>query len=225
MTTTLAPAPVGLPIPPPLPAATVADFLERLGDVSARRVRMTPTPGTATEQDLLAVNARDDVLCELIDGVLVEKPVASRESLLAAEIARLIGNYNKPRRLGHVLGADGTLRLIAGRVRLPDVSFLSWNRFPGRKVPTDRVWALAPDLAVEVLSESNTLREMAIKRREYFAAGTTIVWQIDPEARTAEVFTAPEVSTAFDASGVLDGGTVLPGFALSLTDLFRELDE
>ena len=89
---------------------------------------------------------------------------------------------------------------------------------------TEGARAQRPDLAVEVLSESNTAEEMARKLREYFAAGVRLVWMIDPRDRTATVFTGPELSRMLDETHTLDGGDVLPGFQLPLRDLFAELD-
>jgi Uma2 family endonuclease len=116
------------------------------------------------------------------------------------------------------------MRLFPGLVRIPDVAFASWDRFPERRVPSVPIPDLAPDLAVEVLSQSNTADEMARKRREHFAAGVRLVWMIDPRTRTATVFTGPDQSTALDESQALDGGDVLPGFLLPLRELFAELD-
>jgi Uma2 family endonuclease len=83
---------------------------------------------------------------------------------------------------------------------------------------------LAPDLAVEVLSPSNTRAEMARKRGEYFRAGVRLVWEIDPRKRGVRVYTAADQFTDLSAGDALDGGTVLPGFTLPLADLFAELD-
>jgi Uma2 family endonuclease len=80
-----------------------------------------------------------------------------------------------------------------------------------------------PDLAVEIISDSNTRREMDLKLREYFLAGTQLVWYIDPETHTAEAYTAPDVVTHVPADGALDGGDVLPGFRLPLATLFAHL--
>ena len=82
----------------------------------------------------------------------------------------------------------------------------------------------APELAVEVLSLSNTKAEIARKRREYFAAGVRLVWEVDLRTRTFTVFIAAEEATVLDASMILLGGDVLPGFALPLAALFAELD-
>jgi Uma2 family endonuclease len=203
---------------------TVADLLERLGDIPPERVWVRPAPGTATEVDVLAAGDHLDRLCELVDGTLVEKAMGLRESLLAVAIASLLRAFIDPRNLGIVTGSDGTMRLFPGLVRMPDVAFSSWDRFPDRKVPKVPIPDLAPDLAVEVLSESNTPKEMARKRQEYFAAGTRLVWEVDPKARQVSVFTAPEARTVFREGQALDGGDVLPGFALPLADLFAELD-
>jgi Uma2 family endonuclease len=83
-----------------------------------------------------------------------------------------------------VAGEAGMMQLAPGLVRIPDVSFISWDRFPDRKLPRDPVPHLAPDLAVEVLSQSNTPKEMDRKRRDYFNAGCKLVWITDPETRT-----------------------------------------
>jgi Uma2 family endonuclease len=203
---------------------TLADLLKQLGDVAPERVRFRPLPGTARERDVLDVQAREDRLCELVDGVLVEKGMGFRESFLAGVLLSVLWGFVKLRHAGLVTGADGMIRLAPGLVRIPDVAFVSWSRLPGQRLPTEPIPDLAPDLAVEILSKSNTSGEMARKRREYFAAGVRLVWCVDPEARTVEVYTAPERSILLREEDTLDGGTVLPGFTLSLRELFAELD-
>ncbi|MBV8266705.1 MAG: Uma2 family endonuclease, partial [Planctomycetaceae bacterium] len=203
---------------------TLADLLERLGGIAPGRVLCQPAPGRATEADLLEVATHDDRLYELVDGALVEKAVGLRESLLAIVIAASLREFVLPRNLGVVSGADGTMRLFPGLVRIPDVAFASWDRFAEGRIPLDPIPDLVPDLVVEVVSEGNTVAEMDRKRREYFRAGVRLVWMIEPKDRTAAVFTSPEQSARLDESQTLDGGAVLPGFALPLRDLFAELD-
>ncbi len=201
---------------------TIADLLERLGDVPPNRVRMHPAPGTATEADVVRIEARENRLFELIDGVLVEKGMGFRESLLAGAILTALSIWVEARNLGVVAGADGMMKLIPGQVRIPDVAFVSWARFPDGKIPQAPIPLLAPDLAVEVLSESNTKREMARKTDEYFDAGVRLVWIVDPKSRTVTVFTGPAQFTVLGSDQILDGGQVLPGFTLSLRKLFAE---
>jgi Uma2 family endonuclease len=202
----------------------MADLLERLGNVPLHRVRARPAPGHATEADVLAVQRDEDLLCELVDGVLVEKAMGYTESDLAGVLIMYLNLFVLPRNLGLVTGPDGTVRLTSGSVRIPDVAFTSWDRLPGRRRPTQPIPDLAPELAMEVLSTSNTPTEMLRKRHDYFNANVRLVWEIDPDARTVTVYTSPTEATVLNESMTLDGGAVLPGFTLSLRDFFAELD-
>jgi Uma2 family endonuclease len=197
---------------------TVADLLESLGDIPPERVRMHPSPGTATEDDVLAAHAFDKRLCELVEGVLVEKPMGYDESRFAIELAYLLTGFLRQHDLGVASGADGMLRLRPGLVRIPDVAFVSWERLPAEY---GQIPPVAPDLAVEVLSSSNTPKEMQRKLREYFNAKTRLVWYFDLRARTVTVYTAPDQFTVLNESETLDGGDVLPGFSVPLRDLFE----
>jgi Uma2 family endonuclease len=203
---------------------TLADLLDRLGGIPLDRIRIQPSLGTATVQDVIAIQRQEGKLCELVEGVLLEKAVGYTESRLAVFLAGLLNVFVIPHNLGIVTGPDGTLEIMADLVRIPDVAFTSWDRFPGRRSPTAPVPRLAPNLAVEVLSRSNTPGEMAAKRQDYFLAGVEVVWEIDPETRTAAVYTPVTESTILTATDTLDGGTVLPGFTLPLRELFAELD-
>jgi Uma2 family endonuclease len=206
----------------PAKLETFADLLEQLGDIPLHRIRLRPPPGMATERDVVKIHVREDRLCELIDGVLVEKTVGARESLLALYLGHLLWTYVEQHDLGLILGADGTLRLMPGLVRIPDISFISWERLPTRELPARAIPDLVPDLAVEVLSRGNTRREMARKLREYFAVGVRLVWYVQPRSRSVTVYTAPNQSVRLTENQTLEGGTVLPGFSLPLRRLFAK---
>jgi Uma2 family endonuclease len=193
-------------------------WLAALGDVPLSRIIFDPWPGTATEADLLHMVDHEKRLCELIDGTLVEKPVGCWEGLIAANIIVLLAGFVNPRKLGAVFGADSTLRMKSGRIRLPDVSFVSNARLPQTPKP---VPTLAPDLAIEVLSESNTAAEMRQKLAEYFQSGTRLAWLVDPATRSVAVYTSPDQAPSIiPESGDLDGGTVLPGMSIRVADMF-----
>src|SRR5262245_20842093 len=200
--------------------ATLADLLERLGNIPPRRVRLHPTPGTATEKDVIRILDRENRPCELVEGTLVEKPMGYEESVLAMLIGTFLTNFVRPRKLGLVTGEAGTIKLFPGLVRIPDVAFTSWDRLPGRKWPKTPIPHLAPDLVVEVLSKSNTKPEMRRKLEEYFAAGVRLVWMVDPRRLTVRVHTAVDQSVLIGEGQSLDGGDVLPGFVLPLSELF-----
>lgn len=206
------------------PSASMAEILARLGGIPRARVHSDPAPGSATERDVSSIEERENRLCELVDGILVEKCIGFYESLLAGTLLTLLNNFVVPRNLGMVTGADGMIHLFPGQVRIPDIAYFSWGRIPGGCIPREAIPELVPDLAVEVLSDSNTAQEMLRKRREYFDAGVCQVWEIDPEARTVAVFSAAETHVLLMESQTLDGGDVLAGFSLPLKLLFGELD-
>jgi Uma2 family endonuclease len=198
---------------------TLADLRKRLGGIPLDRIWFHPAPGTATERDVLEAEAHENRLCELVDGTLVEKAVGFEEARIAARLVHLISAYLNEDDLGVCVGADGMMRMATGLVRIPDVSFIAWERLPGGEAPSEPIPDLAPDLAVEVRSEGNTKPEMVRKVRESFEAGSRVVWLIDPKKRTARVFSTPEKSSLIRAEQSLDGGDVLPGLSLRLSDL------
>ncbi len=128
-------------------------------------------------------------------------------------------------KLGFLAGADGTLRLWPGLVRIPDVSFISWNQLPNRKVPKKAIPDLYPDLAVEVLSRKNTKAEIDRKLQEYFRSGTRLAWVVDPRKRNVRVYTTPDQFDLLNEDQSLDGGDVLPGLSLPLREVFAQLEE
>jgi Uma2 family endonuclease len=205
-----------------LPAAlsTVAELLEHLGDIPPQRILLRPTPGEATEEDVVRVNDRDGRLCELIHGVLVEKAVGIFKSRLGVVLGFFLEKFQESSELGFTLGPSATLRIRPGQIRMPDVSFFFWDRFPGRRLPRGAFLTGTPDLAVEVLSPSNTPREMARKIDEYFAGGTRLVWVVDPPTCEVRVYTSPRQFQRLMENDVLDGGPVLPGFTLSIRAWF-----
>jgi Uma2 family endonuclease len=221
MTTATTTAPTTAIAKPP----SLDDLVERLGGISLSRILSVPAPGTATEADVLEAARRYNRPYELVDGVLVEKVTGYRESLFALFLARILLEFVEPRNLGLVSGADGTMKLFGGLVRIPDVAFASWDRIPGRVIPKEPVPSLTPDLVIEVLSESNTPAEMERKRGEYFDSGVRLIWEADLELRVVTVFTREGNVTILDATRTLDGGDVLPGFTLPLDVLFSKLDQ
>ena len=203
---------------------TLAELLDRFGPMPAWRIRNAPPPGTAREDDWLALGAAGEALCELVDGVLVEKDAGYFEARLAAVLVHILEAFLEQHDLGIVVGPDAGSRFLPRLIRIPDVSFVSWKRLPNRQVPRDALPDLVPDLAVEVLSASNTRREMERKLHDYFEAGVLRVWYADPRTRTVRVYTAVDQMTEIGPTGVLDGGDVLPGFTLPVAEWFARAE-
>jgi Uma2 family endonuclease len=203
---------------------TMADLWERLGRVPLDRIRLHPAPGTATVDDVIRIDEKENRLFELVDGTLVEKAMGAEESNVAWVTGLFIGMYLRQNDLGTCLGEAGFLRISAGLVRAPDLSFISWAKLPNRKLPRKRVPHLIPDLAIEVISKSNTPAEIRRKLGEYFDAGVRLAWVIDPRKRTARVHASARRSTLIREDQSLDGGDVLPGFSVRLAELFKNLE-
>ena len=142
------------------------------------------------------------------------------ESVIAGDLLTMLNNFVRPEGLGLVAGADGTIQLAINLVRIPDVAFFSMERLPGGEIPGEPIPLLVPDLAVEVISKSNTPKEMAEKLEDYFEKGVRLVWFVRPRTRVVDVYTAPDYFTRLTASMRLDGGDVLPGFSVQVGELF-----
>lgn len=199
---------------------TAAEMQQQLGGIPLERIRVVPPPGLATDEDAIRIQDREGRTCEVIDGVLVEKAMGFFEARIATVLLQTLQNFLDARDLGIVTGPDGLVRLMPNRTRAPDVSFFSWSKFPERQLPAAAVPHLIPDLTVEVLSKSNTKAEIETKLDEYFSTGVRAAWVIDPARVTARIYTAREDFEDISESGSLRAPAVLPGFELTLRELF-----
>ncbi len=164
----------------------------------------------------------DDFRYELVRGELIRIAPTSFEHL---QITGLISYYLNahviPRGLGVVGGEGGfTLHHHPDTVRAPDVAFVRTERVPTGDA-AQHFADLAPDLAVEVRSPSDSMRELIAKADEYLAAGTSLVWLFDPQTKSVVVKTA-DGATTLGLDDTLDGGDVLPDFRLPLRLIFGD---
>ena len=204
--------------------ATAAEWHDSLGNVPMERILFDPWPGTATEADLLWYVESGDRLCELVDGTLVEKCMGFPEGMIGLRLGAKLLEWADANDAGVVSGADGTMRMASGNIRLPDAVFVARGDLPGGSVTNEKVPTLAPTLAVEVISQANTPREMALKLEEYFGSGGRLAWYIYPITRTIAVYDKPgEPVAVLSESDTLEGGEVLPGFSTPVADLFKNL--
>ena len=171
-----------------------------------------------TDEELL--NLSDDGnRYEVVDGELVVSPGAGlRHEQIVAELVMRLRAYAKERRLGAVLTSNLLYVLPSGNRRGPDVSFIAADRMAA--LPPDTVFPqLAPDLAIEVLSPSDSPRRVQDKVGEYLEAGVRLVWIIDPENHRAVIYRALSSVGQIGAGGALDGEDVVPGFRCALSEL------
>ncbi len=203
-----------------LPSRTLADLIHELGNVPLNRILLHPAPGTATEADLIRLmDGEPKRLCELVNGTLVEKVMGLDESSMSMTLGAYLVMFVNEHNLGFVTGPDGAFRMKIKKVRMPDISFVSWRHYPEGRADAKKlaVGTVPPDLTVEILSKSNTKNEIDQKLREYLATGVKLIWIIDPRKRTVTVHRADGTSTVLDHKGKLSGEDVLPGFKLEIS--------
>src|SRR3954454_8203726 len=153
-----------------------------------------------------------DSLYEMIDGQIVEPPpMGSYENDIANLLAEMINEHARPGRIGRafveLLFWIDKLRNLKRR---PDVAFVSAARWPvGRRAPRGEAWDLIPDLAVEVVSESNSAKEVLRKVVDYLRAGVQQVWIIYPDLKQIHVYSNLTSSLIYTESDELDGSEVV----------------
>jgi Uma2 family endonuclease len=175
-----------------------------------------------TAQDL--ENMPDDgKVYELHNGVLIEVAGSKyRQTRLAAWIVYLLTAFVEEHKLGGaVTGADGTFVLNRYNTRIPDVAYIT--RQTALDQDEDSFMRGAPDLAVEVVSPSNSPQDMQQRAGEYLAAGAKLVWIVDAEHRTIDVYRTDGSRIVVSGDGTLDGDDVLPGLNLPLATVFKPL--
>ena len=174
----------------------------------------TTTKPAATEEDLLST-PRDGQKYELVDGQIRVSPAGNRHGSVCVQLATLLNTFVKERHLGYVFDSSTGFRLAGGNVRVPDVSFVAYGRYPGEQVP-EGFGDLAPDLAVEVLSPGDRSRDILDKVGEYLQAGVRLFWVIDPRERTAAVHKSLTDVRTLGPNDSLDGEDVVAGFRCRL---------
>ena len=153
---------------------------------------------------------------EYIGGEVVEVVSNSLSSQIAARILARISVHVETNNLGYVTGADGGYR-VSGEDYMPDVGFISKAQHPRR--PRETWVPFAPDLAVEVASPTDRKSEIADKVANYLAAGT-FVWYFYPDEQEVKIYEPGKPGKTLTIDDTLDGGKILPGFKVTLKDIF-----
>lgn len=155
---------------------------------------------------------------EFIGGAIIEVVSNNYSSKITGLITGYLVLFVTPRQMGDITVTDGGY-MVNGERYMPDVAFISRARQPSPS--HDAYNPNAPDLAVEVLSPSNSGSQMRVKITNYLLAGTT-VWVVDPELKQIEIYTPGQTPRVLGIDDTLDGGSTLPGFQLDIGDLFPE---
>jgi Uma2 family endonuclease len=181
------------------------------------------TRSRLTANDLWALGEGDRKL-ELVNGRIVEMaPPGGIHGRVILRISSMLDQYLRQHGGGEALAGDVgfVLHLPTDqeRVRGPDVAFVSSNRLPDGRLPEGFVQG-APDLAVEVLSPSDTSMEVQQRVRDFLEGGARLLWVIAPQARTVTVYRADGTARLLKDEEALEGEDVLPGLMIPLADVF-----
>jgi Uma2 family endonuclease len=185
----------------------------------ASRMTQLATP-TETQAPLTAVEG--DGLFEIVEGQVVEKkPMGVYENVVASFLHIHLGSFARAQTCGRAV-SETLFDFGPGLPqRRPDVAYVSYERWPRqRRVPRTQAWAVVPDLAVEVISPSNTFGEVLGKVQEYFQAGVQVVWVVAPAQQQVYVYQSPSRIQVVTLQEALTGKPFLPGFRLALVELF-----
>jgi Uma2 family endonuclease len=163
-----------------------------------------------------------DSLYEVVNGEIREiPPMGVYETWIASVLVQsLVGERKWGRAVIETL-FDFTKTI--GAKRRPDLAFVSYNRWPReRRVPRTEAWDVVPNLAVEVVSPTNTADDVLRKLNDYFQAGVERVWVVYPSQRQIYVYASPTEPKVLTEDEQLTDETLLPGFRLSLRTLFDD---
>lgn len=176
---------------------------------------------TVTADELLGM-PDDGVRRELVRGELREMtPAGSRHGRVAARMQVRLGHYVENNDLGTTYAAETGFRLARDpdTLRAPDVAFIRRERVEQAGDP-EGYWPGAPDLAAEVVSPGDSYREVHEKVLDWLNAGTRMVLVVDPASRTVTVYRSPEAVRVLTEADTLDGDDVVPGWQVTVRELF-----
>ncbi len=159
---------------------------------------------------------------ELEDGHLVELKVSTESSWIAGEIYRLIANLSRTEHLGWAFPEGTSYQCFPAhlnRVRRPDVSYIRFGRIPGEKLPSGHL-AIAPDLAIEVLSPNDLIFRVERKVRQYFEAGVQQLWVVNPDTRRIRVHHPDGSARDYTETQEITAAPVLPTLRFKVADVF-----
>ena len=177
-----------------------------------------------TDEEFMALP--EDGRYELVNGELVNMGNSGMEhGEIGSFLIRLFGRcIVRSQKLGVICDSSTAFTLKTGNKRSPDVSFIAKARLQGIKRLPKGYFQGSPDLAIEILSPSNTVEEIHDKIVEFFENETRLVWVIHPDEQYVLVYHSPSPDRLLRLADSLDGEDVVPGFSLAIAELFQELD-
>ena len=177
---------------------------------------------TWTEKELMDLPNNGNKY-ELINGELIMGPTGIEHEDIGARLLAALERFVLEHKLGIMCGSSAGYLMKSGNLRSPDVSFISKKRLQGFKRPPKGFFKGSPDLAVEILSPSDTIENLHEKIVEYFGNDTKLVWVINPEEQVILVYHSQRPDKLLSGNDILNGEDIFTGFTLPVSELFVEL--
>ncbi len=180
-----------------------------------------PVAGVMSVEEFERLPPPEHCRYELVDGEVVELTFPTPiHNLTVGRVYKLLEQFVDEHRLGMVFPSDTgfVLSREPATLRGPDVTFITAERATGLDLRANIPGA--PDLAIEVISPTDTILEMRRKVDQYLAAGCSTVWVLDPEKREVEVYEPGARPRVLVAEDQLECPELLPGFAVRVDELF-----
>jgi Uma2 family endonuclease len=158
---------------------------------------------------------------ELVNGQLLEKEMSALACWVTSVVSARLTNFVLEHQLGMVFSSEAQYKCFPDderRIRKPDISFIQTNRMSEEML--QGFVPIAPDLAVEVVSENDTYYEVETKAREFLAAGVRLIWVLNPATSSVVVHQPGKPALILEKSDMISGGAVLPAFLLPVADFF-----
>ena len=181
---------------------------------------VTAKKKTWTDAEMEAL-PKDGYKYELLDGSLILSPVHANHGTICVRMSSLLFSFVERNRLGEVFDSSTGFRLSEKLLLSPDISFVSRARLRKILIAPDKFLYGAPDLAVEVLSPSDRLREVHRKLDRYFEHGTRIVWWVDWKKEQVHIYTPDSIEALTRPNDLLTAASLLPGFKCRLARIFQ----
>jgi Uma2 family endonuclease len=173
------------------------------------------------------LSSNDDLLYEVVDNQVVELTLmGAYEVWLATLLAVRLETFAQQHRLGRAVQEMlFDLTRATGQKRRPDVAFVSYDRWPQhRRIPRTEAWEVIPNLAVEVISRTDSVDHIVDKVAEYFRAGVERVWVVFLSQEQVYTYDSPTSVRILTRADELSGDPILPHFRLPLVELFEDTE-
>ncbi len=176
-----------------------------------------------TERELMSLPDNGNKY-ELVNGEIIMGPAGFEHGEIIMRLATALRVYAIQKKLGTVLDSSTGFWMKNGNCRSPDISFIKKDRLKGFKSLPKGFIEGAPDLAIEVLSPTDSIENTHAKITEYFDSGAKLVWIINPEDQTVHIYHSKHPYKLLLPEDYIDGEDLIPGFSMKIAELFTEFE-